>query len=826
MKSRSRTRSFHSLEPLEPRIAPASTLAFVDANTATYNDVDGDHVTVHFSKPILTQANLTTLLVTMPKGAGDLLQEIHLMGLSAATGTDIMVSVKAAPGGDGFTEVQRINATGIDLGTIKIQGDLGTVTAGSNGASNVAIRDLELQTFGLYSAAHSFVSGQVGAIKIKGDDVATMSVIDTTSASNASVGSIFIGGTLRDDASINMTGTLGSLQVDRIFSGGNISATGNIGAVKVAHGISDYSSSASTAIESTDGGILSLTIGGTSLGSAPVMAKTNIGPVKLSGDFQGQIQSTAGSIASVKMAGAFAGSIEAAADLGPVSITGDLKGTVKSDNGNIASLKVTGSVLNGQITANSAGSMKIGGDVVFDGAGTDPVILVFQSLKSLSVGGSVLGVPPVTTISADQLGPVTIGRDVTGAKIGDNGATGIASVQIKGSMLNSVIEATGAMGAISIGGDMDNQSFILENGNAIASVHIGGSMAASLIEAKTNIGKITIGHDLTAQSGIETNTGSIDSINIAGSMTRQARIDAQTDLHTFTVGHNMSDSVVVVHLGSTDSAKVGGTVSDASRIDIHQTLNSVSVGGNLVGSDIVSETGDIGTLSIRGSLRNNAGIQVSQNLNSAAIGGDVDSSFIMVQGGDLLSLKVGGSLIGDVLDNSIVVQKDIDFLSIRGDADGAGIVSLTGKLGTLKIGGSVELENIHCVGNIDSVSIGGSVILSKIFAVGATGVPLHVGTITIGGDLIESNIIAGVTDKNSDGFGNADDQLLSSASTIDSIVIGGIVSASTSTSNFGLEAHEITSVKIHGASLSLHAGPANDVISLSPVAGSVTLREV
>src|SRR6476659_2580849 len=67
------------IEALEARIAPAAV--FINATTATYNDTDGDHVTVKFSKPLLTVANVDTVLVTAASGVGEQLQMIDLTGV-------------------------------------------------------------------------------------------------------------------------------------------------------------------------------------------------------------------------------------------------------------------------------------------------------------------------------------------------------------------------------------------------------------------------------------------------------------------------------------------------------------------------------------------------------------------------------------------------------------------------------------------------------------------------------------------------------------------------------------------------------------------------
>ncbi|MBO0701067.1 MAG: hypothetical protein J2P46_21910, partial [Zavarzinella sp.] len=46
------------LEPLEPRHAPAT---LVSPTTVTYQDADGDNVTVVLSRPVLTPGNVNTV---------------------------------------------------------------------------------------------------------------------------------------------------------------------------------------------------------------------------------------------------------------------------------------------------------------------------------------------------------------------------------------------------------------------------------------------------------------------------------------------------------------------------------------------------------------------------------------------------------------------------------------------------------------------------------------------------------------------------------------------------------------------------------------------
>src|SRR6476659_3219700 len=94
------------LEALETRDAPAT---LVSATKLTYQDIDGDNVTVTFSKPILNNGNLDAIF-----GAGFVrgnntvkqhLTQIDLRGVGAgAGGVNITTSAvrDAVTGGDGF----------------------------------------------------------------------------------------------------------------------------------------------------------------------------------------------------------------------------------------------------------------------------------------------------------------------------------------------------------------------------------------------------------------------------------------------------------------------------------------------------------------------------------------------------------------------------------------------------------------------------------------------------------------------------------------------------------------------------------------------------
>src|SRR5260221_8892990 len=133
-----RFRSILSLECLEPRDAPAT---LVSGTRLSYQDVDGDSVAVTFSKSILTAGNVNSVFtfdVGSVNGANAVeqqLRRIDLTGIGApAAGTAITTAATRSPtnGGDGYAAVGEIIATGINLGTVTIDGDLVHVDAGSS----------------------------------------------------------------------------------------------------------------------------------------------------------------------------------------------------------------------------------------------------------------------------------------------------------------------------------------------------------------------------------------------------------------------------------------------------------------------------------------------------------------------------------------------------------------------------------------------------------------------------------------------------------------------------------------------------------------------
>ena len=174
-----------NIEPLEPRIAPASTIMFTDLDgdtvkvTSTLGDLTGKAAFIGN----LNHAQLVRLDLTDPMFQG----------------TSITTTVTKGPNGDGLVHIGRIDATGRDLAGVTIKGDLGVIDAGDADTSTVGLQLLSARSmgsFGLLSQAgggdlQSDIKGQLGVLKIAGD------VVDAqVSVTGGGIGSVTIGGSL------------------------------------------------------------------------------------------------------------------------------------------------------------------------------------------------------------------------------------------------------------------------------------------------------------------------------------------------------------------------------------------------------------------------------------------------------------------------------------------------------------------------------------------------------------------------------------------------------------------------------------------------------
>src|SRR5262245_20232544 len=145
-----------AVERLEGREVPAT---LVSPTTVTYQDIDGDNVAVTLSKPLLKAGNVNAVFTFNVDGvfssnlAKQQLWNIDLNSLGgAAVGTAITVTATRSlvTGGNGLANVGRINATGIDLGAVVVDGDLGRIEAGDATPTTSSLTSLFVQSMGRF----------------------------------------------------------------------------------------------------------------------------------------------------------------------------------------------------------------------------------------------------------------------------------------------------------------------------------------------------------------------------------------------------------------------------------------------------------------------------------------------------------------------------------------------------------------------------------------------------------------------------------------------------------------------------------------------------
>jgi hypothetical protein len=456
---------------LERRDAPAT---LVSPYKMTYQDADGDAVAVTFSKPILTPTNVNAVFafgmgsVEGDNTARQPLWAINLTGLgAAATGTSITVTStrSAVTGGDGYAAVGQIDATGIDLGTVTIDGDLGRVLAGDTNSATPGLRALKTQSLGLFGLGtgapdlRSQVSGRVGSVSVRSN------VRVTTIEVFGDLGPVTVGGSL----------------VGTADGGATIATTGAVGPVVIKGDVDGGGGDGSASI-AAGGSLAGVTIGGSLRGgpgtdSGGIFAIGAMGPVVIRGDMVGG-------------GGNMSGTIFGKANISAITLGGSLlagagflSGTIAA-GGQIGAIRVGRDVLG--IPGSSVPIISALGDI-------NPTATSHVAIASLTVGGRV------------ESALIQAGVDLTGSS-GRNADAQIGAVTVGGDWIASSIAAGATQGTDLYFGDGDDTKFsgfgVNDNSqilSKIVSVTIGGQVLGTGtigdhfgIVAET-VGSVTVG---------------------------------------------------------------------------------------------------------------------------------------------------------------------------------------------------------------------------------------------------------------------------------------------------------------------------------------------
>lgn len=403
-----------SLEPLEARIAPATLLP--GGKIATFTDIDGDAVTVKFSKPILTAGNVggifsfigSTFANTGPQRLGTLL--LANLG-DAADGVNITITAKRSPvtGGNGFVDLTGIDASnvsvangtgnGIDLGKVTVRGNIDFIDAGDANLDTPALRATDLLTFGAAAdGVASAIYGGVGTFRVRGSMHGNL-VLDgfNDTAAQTTMKSLIIGGSL-------------GAGFDSSF-GGHVKVAGNLVAAKIGRDIQG-NNSPSTGLLEVGGDLGRLTVGGSIIGgdlltAGGVIVDGTLAAFKIRGDIAGGTGPGSGFIQAGSIGTGFVG--------------GDVRGYHDDSLGlqyfngfiyaerTIASVTVGGSLIAGSIIAGiDAGNDNFYGtadDADASGGIVSRIskLIIKGNVQGTATGGDSFG------IEANQIAMVRIG---------------------------------------------------------------------------------------------------------------------------------------------------------------------------------------------------------------------------------------------------------------------------------------------------------------------------------------------------------------------------------------------------------------------------------
>ncbi len=662
------------IEPLESRIAPAIIL--------TFTDIDGDKVDVVSNKALIASVTFT---------AGQNPAEMIING-AGLDGANLAVLVKRAATGDGLVNIGRIVATGLDLGTVSVKGDLGKIVCGNTNSPLPAIKSLTVRSMGVFGTATqgggnltSTITGDVGAFTVAGD------VLGVRLEVSGKIGTMKIGGDLRGDAA-TFSGRITANGIKSLSIGGDLAA-----------GAGDESGKIIVV-----GDLGKLVIGGSIFGASDAVADTSNGQITVTGN------------------------------AGPISIKRDVFGAASEEKafdlrGNVGAFTIGGSIF-GSAGKNS-GSIFV--------VGNSGAVTIGRDLN----GGSGSNSGALYIIGSS--GPVKIGHDV-------NGSTGAFSAEIVIGGPSNLINSTRTNGGFIIGGDLRGGTGAYRDGvdgpqvtigPATGPVRIGGDVIGGPTAGSANFvmksapsfflgGSIFGGGE--AVMGVAVYPAGSVLMSDVGSVTVQGSLIESA----FGGGHLTAGKVGKLLIRGSVAENTVESIFPPSGSSLYiDILSTGRIEGSILGSPVSTGTestvrlgGDIKKLEILGSIDGGAGgfagsVRILGSPAFVKIGGSVRAGSSIDTGAFTATGRVGTLIVGGGIEGNTVGS----FNTAQVAAQSFGKVSVAGDL----IGGSAGAGEIRATsGGFDSISIGGSLI-SNPFG-GKITAARGLGVVKIGGSILGS----------------------------------------------------------------------------------------
>ena len=489
--------------------------SFTPGKSFTYTDGDGDLVTVKTSAGTLDPAQFGWLFSA--DGTRRELTSMNISGNTTFTGASLTFSAKkTATGGDGRVNIGTIDATGLNLGAVKVGGNIERIIAGTNDAVIPAVKSLGALSFGSAPGTNqpgtivSTVTGNLPLVKIKGDLVGANLTI-TGKVGTALIGGSLIGGSGPSTGYFSVQGESKSVTVLGSIIGGDGSSSGGL----ILPGQNNI-----------------VKVGGSVVGGG--------------GGFSGRILINTGAkaITSFTVGGSIIGG------------DGGTSGTVSFGKAN--AVAIGGSIIagdgsgSGSVGGSSAGTFKIAGSVI-GGDGTNSASVAPGVVGAFTLGGSLIGGIPASDYSGQLHFSTAKSVLIKGSVIGQPGTTP-AIVGFAGKASPMTVAESIAVGSLTIKGSVTN-----------ADILFGEGFPGAIDKGDVAAGKITIGGDFHASSitagvgrGADKFFGNADDVpSMAGNATIKAAIG----------------SIII-------KGRATGTASDGDHFGIQaENLGSVSIAG-------------------------------------------------------------------------------------------------------------------------------------------------------------------------------------------------------------------------------------------------------
>ena len=744
MKKPRTTRLCSGIEILESRIAPAAV-------TLSFFDQDGKAVSITSSKGTLAQLQTAVGVAPAATAAGVINLALGVAG-NVFKGADLTITAGASTSDGVLTRVEFINAAGLDLGKVTIDGELDRINVGDTNSATTAINTITVDSWGNGEAYDSVVVGGINSLTVKNDFNGAYLKVGGSDSDNATppahttdgqgrIGALFIGGSLLGSAREN---------------GGHIWATGDIPTVTVAGSVRGFTDVTPPSQPPTgqdfsgrifSGGVINTLLIGTDGGNGGVIGG--------GGAFSGQIASAAG-IRTVTIKGTIqggigleSGAIGAAGDIGMVTVTGAIIGGGGDRSGAL-------------LSSSSIKSVNLGGDLIGGPGFNSGAIGSILGIGTVAISGDIVGGDGVSSgqvVSHGMIKSVTVENVIGGSKF-ESGGIGslkaLGTILVKGSLYAGTGARSGIIATEQESSVRDFSETPLPPANApIGSVTILGSIHGDLFPADAyepggyragsilssgQLGPVVVQGDVIGSDGYESgaivsNRG-ITSVKIGGMVGggyggQSGAIIARGSLGPVSIGdpnfYGEGES------GSFAGHGIEGGSGFRSGAVIAGQISKIDVYGDLAGgfgdrSGVIETTdygvaGKIGPVYIRGSV----------------IGGGVTSEIrhdIVATGG--LGTGVAEAYSGAILSSGAITSVLIGADVIGGSGEGSGSIMSKLDMGSVKIGGSIEggygdySGSIISQAKITSVSVGQSLRGGDGAASGFIGSGGNMGNITIG----------------------------------------------------------------------------------------------